>query len=86
MRTVYEVSAKIIDANGTLSNLDDYPKTFDSKHYNDDAVKTENRAFGAYHDALASMCKIDTRQLQVAYIIKITDGTEIAYTVLGGIE
>lgn len=86
MRVIFEVHAKIIDANGSYNNLTDYPKVFDSRHYDDDAGKTENRAYGAYHEALASMCKIDSRQLQVAFIVKINDGSEIARSVIGGVD
>ena len=85
MRVIYEVNAKIIDANGSFANLTDYPKTFDSKHYNDDAVKTERRAYGAYYAALSEMSKVDTRIIQVAYIVRINDGAVTERHIIGGV-
>ena len=51
-REIYEVTAKIVDANGTFNTLSGYPKTFDSKNYNNDIDKTRNRAMGEWHEAL----------------------------------
>lgn len=84
MREIYEVIAKVVDANGSYNDLTGYPKVFDSKQYEDNVYKTENRARGAYHDALGAMCKIDTRQLQFASIIRASDGLQIATSIIGG--
>lgn len=86
MRAIFEVHAKVIDANGTFNNLANYPSVFDSRHYDDDAVKTEKRAKASYSDAVGSMYRNDTRQLQVAFIVRINDGEIIARTVIGGVE
>lgn len=86
MRVIYEVHAKVIDANGTYNNLTNYPAVFDSIHYDNDAEKTERRANASYNDALSSMYRNDSRMLQVAFIININNGQEIAKTVIGVIE
>ena len=85
-REIFEVYAKVVDANGTYNTLTGYPKVFDSKSYDDDIEKTKNRAFGAWHECLGAMCKIDTRQLQLAMILRASDGMQIALQVLGKIE
>ena len=76
-REIYIVKAYIVDANGTFNPLTGYPMTFDSKNYNHDLEKTRQRAYGQWHQALADMSKIDTRQLQVASIIRMSDGLQI---------
>lgn len=84
-REIFEVYAKIVDANGSYSTLSGYPQVFDSKNYGNDIDKAKNRAFGAWHDALGAMCKRDDRQLQVAMILRASDGMQIALQVLGEI-
>ena len=37
-REIYEVYAKIVDANGTYNTLSGYPKVFDSKNYDGDVM------------------------------------------------
>lgn len=76
-REIYQVTANIVDANGTFNALTGYPKTFDSKSYDNDLGKTMQRAYGQWHQALADMSKIDTRQLQVASIIRMSDGVQV---------
>ena len=76
-REIYQVIAHIVDANGTFNPLTGYPKIFDSKSYDNDTEKTRQRAYGEWHNALADMAKIDTRQLQVASIIRMSDGVQI---------
>ena len=46
-REIYEVYAKVVDANGTYNNLSGYPKSFDSRSYNNDPEKALIRASGA---------------------------------------
>lgn len=82
-REIYQVNALIVDANGTFNPLNGYPKTFDSKGYGDDLNKTKQRAYGEYHEALGAMCKVDTRQIQIAHIIRISDGLQIERSVIG---
>lgn len=83
MREIYEVYAKVVDANGTFNTLTGYPKAFDSRAYDNDIEKTRQRAYGAYHECLGAMCKIDTRQIQLAMIIRISDGMVIESTTMG---
>ena len=85
-REIYEVIAKVIDANGSYNDLNGYPKTFDSTHYEDNCKRTYNRAMGAYNDALGPMYRADTRKLQFATVLRVTDGCMIASSVIGGIE
>ena len=63
-RAIYEVYAKVVDANGSYNTLTGYPKTFDSKNYGNDLAKTRQRAEGEYHQCIADMSKVDTRQVQ----------------------
>ena len=85
-REIYEVQANIIDANGTYSKLSGYPKSFDSKNYDNDCDKTRQRAYGQYYDALGDMCKRDDRQLQCAYLIRVSDGLQIEKSIIGAIS
>lgn len=82
-REIYQVVAYIVDANGNYANLSGYPKNFDSKNYNNDFGRTYRRANGEYCDAVGAMSKIDTRQLQVAKLVHINDGSTIALTQMG---
>lgn len=68
-RAIYEVYAKVVDANGSYNTLTGYPKTFDSRSYGGDTEKTLQRAKGEFHDTFGSMCKIDTRQLQTVILM-----------------
>lgn len=82
-REIFEVHAKIVDANGTYNSLSGYPKVYDSKSYGNDVDKTLQRARGGWHEALEAMAKIDTRQVQEAYIIRVSDGLQIELEKLG---
>lgn len=84
-REIYKVYAEIVDANGTQNPLKDYPKNFDSKTYNNDTEKARQRAYGEWHDALGAMYKRDDRQLQVAYIVRLSDGLQIEKGAIGAI-
>ena len=76
-REIYEVNAKIMDANGNFSTVSGFPKTFDSRSYNDDADKTLRRALAAYHAQLGSGYAVDGRPLQLAMITRMSDGVQI---------
>lgn len=76
-REIYEVIAKVVDANGAYNALSGYPKVFDSNSYEGDAAKAKQRAYGAWHDALGAMGKVDTRQVQYATILRVSDGLQI---------
>jgi hypothetical protein len=82
-REIYEVYAKIVDANGAYNTLTGYPKYFDSKLHNNDIDRARKRAYGEYHEALAAMCKRDDRQQQIVMIIRASDGVQIEKTCLG---
>ena len=84
-REIYEVHANVVDANGAYNKLSGYPKSFDSKNYENDLEITRQRAYGQYHEALGAMCKVDTRQVQFAYILRVSDGLQIEKTVIGAI-
>ena len=82
-REIYEVQAKIVDANGTYNSLPDFPKTYDSRSYGNDLEKTLQRARGGWHEALEAMSKVDTRQVQFAYIVRVSDGLQIEKEMIG---
>lgn len=82
-REIYEVTAKVIDANGTFNTLANYPKTFDSRNYNNDLDKTYNRALGEFHSVLGTMHTRDDRPEQLAMIIRISDGVQVAVERVG---
>lgn len=73
-REIFVVNACIADANGTFSQLSDYPKAFDSKHYNNDVDRTLARAYSDYHEVLGAMYKSETRQVQIAEITQMSTG------------
>jgi hypothetical protein len=77
VREIFEVYAKIIDANGTYNTLSGYPKTFDTRSYDNDVGKTLQRAMAEYHTALGAMGKVDTRQKQFAMILRASDGRQV---------
>lgn len=81
-REIYEVYAKIVDANGTYNTLSGYPKVFDSRNYNHDLEKTLLRAYGEFYDTVGAMCKRDDRQRQLALIIR-SDGSIIDCRYIG---
>jgi len=82
-REIYKVHAEIVDANGTYNDLTGYPKVYDSRNYGNDIDKTLQRARGGWHEALEAMAKIDTRQVQFAYITRASDGLQIELEKLG---
>ena len=82
-RHVYEVYAKVVDANGNYNTLSGYPKSFDSRNYNDDLEKTRNRAYGEYHSTLGTMYQRDDRQLQIAMLIYANTGMQMEMARIG---
>ena len=81
-RVIYEVYAKVIDANGAYNTLSGYPKVFDSKTYNNDTDKTYKRALGEFHNTFGAMCTRDDRQMQMVMLMTAT-GQVVAYQKLG---
>ena len=84
-RQVYEVYAKVMDANGNYNTLSGYPKVFDSHSYNDDIDKALLRATGAFASCWSDMCAIDSRQLQMVMLMT-ADGFVIDKKVIGAID
>lgn len=68
-RNIFEVYAKVIDANGAYNTLSGYPKVFDSRNYNNDVNKALQRAKGEFHETFGAMCKRDDRQMQMVILI-----------------
>lgn len=68
-RQIFEVYAKVVDANGSYNTLTGYPKVFDSRSYDNDIDKTLKRATGEFADTWGAFCKRDDRQLQVVLLI-----------------
>lgn len=83
-RQIYEVHAKVVDANGNYNTLSGYPQVFDSRSYDNDIDKTLRRATGAFASCWSSMCSADTRQLQTV-ILMSADGFIVDKKVLGEI-
>ena len=83
-RNIFIVNAYVVDANGTFNNLVNYPKTFDSRNYDNDIDKALKRATGDFSEAYGAMCKNDTRQLQTVELLS-ADGFQIDHKTLGAI-
>lgn len=69
VRAIYEVYAKVVDANGAYNTLTNYPKVFDSRSYNGNTEKALQRAKGEFHETFGAMCKRDDRQLQTVILM-----------------
>lgn len=63
-RNIYIVDARIVDSNGVLNTLSGYPKSFDSRNYDNDIDKARKRAEGDFSEVWGAFCKRDDRQLQ----------------------
>lgn len=83
-RQIFIVDAHIVDANGTFNYITGYPKTFDSRSYNNDIDKTQIRAIGDASDVFGDMCKVDTRQLQTV-VVMTADGFVVENRTIGKI-
>ncbi len=84
-REIFEVVAKVVDSNGTFNALTGYPKTFDSRSYSNDVAKAQQRAIGEWHNALGAMSTADTRQCQVAFVYRVSDGLVLGCEHIGAI-
>ena len=83
-RQIFEVYAKVVDANGAYTTLSGYPKAFDSRSYGGDIDKTLKRATGEFCETFGAMCKNDSRQLQTV-ILMSADGFVIRKETIGKI-
>lgn len=83
-RNIFIVTAKIVDANGNYAVLSGYPKTFDSKNYDNDVDKAKRRAEGEFSEVWGAFCKRDDRQLQ-AVTLETADGFQLDRKAQGSI-
>ena len=83
-RQIYEVYAKVIDANGAYNTLSGYPKVFDSRSYDNDIDKTLRRATGEFAETYGAFCKRDDRQLQMV-LLMTADGFVVDKKCFGAI-
>lgn len=83
-RSIFEVYAKVVDANGAYNTLSGYPKVFDSHIYDDDVDKALRRATGEFATTWGTMCTRDDRQLQMV-ILMSAEGFVIDKKVIGAI-
>lgn len=81
-RQIFIVDAMIVDANGTFSRLEGYPKKFDSKNYGDDVEKAQRRAEGDMSEAWGAMCKVDSRWIQTVTLSTV-DGFQLERKTMG---
>lgn len=84
-RQIFEVYAKVVDANGTYNTLSGYPKSFDSHNYDDNVDKALMRATGEFASTWGTMCLREDCQLQTV-ILMSADGFVIDRKVIGKIE
>lgn len=84
-RRIYEVYAKVVDANGNYNTLNGYPKSFDSRNFEDDVEKTLNRARAEYYSTLGQMYLATTRKYQMILLIS-TRGDIVDLATIGSIE
>ena len=82
-RQIFKVDAQIVDSTGKFSVLDDYPKTFDSKNYNNDIGKAQKRAEGDMSETWGAMCKRDDRLIQTV-MLSTVDGFVLEKKSMGG--
>lgn len=75
---IFIVHAQIVDANGTFNELSGYPKAFKSTQYDNDIEKARQRALGDYHDVMGAFAKRDDRQVQVAFVMQMSNGAIVA--------
>ena len=83
-RQIFEVYAKVVDANGNYNTLTNYPKVFDSRSYNNDIDKTLLRAQGEFYNTIGTMCSRDDRQLQTV-ILMSADGFIVDRKAIGAV-
>ncbi|MBR3240245.1 MAG: hypothetical protein IKF99_17620 [Oscillospiraceae bacterium] len=85
-RQIFEVCARIVDANGAYHVMDGYPKTYDSRGYNNDIDKALNRAKSDALNVASTFTSGagDTRQLQTVTICT-ADGTLVERYAFGKI-
>ena len=78
IQEIFIVDAQIVDANGTFNQISGYPKAFKSTVYGNDIEKTKQRAIGDWHDVMSGFSKRDDRQIQIAYVVRLSNGSFVA--------
>lgn len=78
MQEIFVVHAQIVDSNGTFNELSGYPKSFKSISYENDIAKTKQRAIGDWHEVMGAFAKRDDRQIQSAFVVRLSDGAFVA--------
>lgn len=84
-RQIFIVNAMVVDANGTMSIMSGYPKSYDSKNYDNDIDKAQKRADGDASEVWGAMCKNDTRKLQCV-TLETVDGFQLCKKSMGTIS
>ena len=85
-REIYEIHKTVVDANGAITiDPSGYPKKEDSMLRDNDLEKTLKRAYGLLGEIEKEMSTQDTRQIQYGYIIRVSDGVQIAKRLFGKI-
>ena len=75
-RTILEVDATVVDANGTFNHMSNYPKRFDSNTYEGDLEGTMKRAKAEYYNTLGSMYGNQSgRQIQTVLLTNVKGET-----------
>ena len=89
-RTILTVNATQVvtsqaNPRGIMSTVSGYPKTFDSKNYNNDLELTMNQAMGEYHDRLSINYK-DTNPTRIMKTVTLetADGRQLQMKSIGG--
>lgn len=85
-REIFQVTAHIVDANGTYNALSGYPKNFDSRNYQNDIGKAQQRAIGEWHEVMGAFAKRDDRQLQMAQVIQLSTGAVVENDYIGSLN
>lgn len=78
LQEIFVVNAQVVDANGTYNALSGYPKAFKSTAYGNDIEKARQRALGDYYDVMGAFGKRDDRQIQSAFVMRLSDSAIIA--------
>ena len=75
-RTILEVDATIVDANGAFNHITNYPKRFDSNSYDGDLEGTMKRAKAEYYSTLSAMYANQAgRQIQTVRLSNVNNET-----------
>ena len=75
-RTILEVDATVVDANGSFTHMTNYPKKFDSNTYSGDLEGTMKRAKAEYYHTLGDMYGNQAgRQIQTVCLYNVKGET-----------